>query len=153
MASAFWREDAYMATGKERIEIDLGSQVARFYRGGELIGQSPVSTGRRGYETRTGSYRILNKDKDHYSNLYGEFVNSSGRVVGYGDAGDTPPRGTRYRPSPMPYFLRLTHTGLGMHAGYLPGYPASHGCIRMPRKMARLFYKNISVGGQVDIVH
>ena len=65
---------------------------------------------------------------------------------------DPRPRGTIFRGAAMPYFLRI-HGGIGMHAGYLPGYPASHGCIRLPEKMAVQFFKNAAVGTPVEIRH
>ena len=65
---------------------------------------------------------------------------------------DPQPRGTIFRGAAMPYFLRI-HGGVGMHAGYLPGYPASHGCIRLPEKMALQFFQNAAVGTPVEIRH
>jgi hypothetical protein len=81
------------------------------------------------------------KDADHRSNLYGDFVNPrTGRVVraGVSTKIDSAPSGTVYRGAPMRWFMRLTAGGLGMHTGILPGYPASHGCVRMPDEVARL---------------
>lgn len=151
MAHSFWKEDSD-AEGKARIQVDLASQIVRFYKGDEVIGQAPISSGMEGYETKAGDYTILAKEVEHFSNLYGEFVDRNGRVVGYGKATDVPPRGTHYKPSPMPFFLRLDHGGLGLHAGYLPGYPASHGCIRLPHDMAKHFFNAASIGMPVEVV-
>lgn len=63
---------------------------------------------------------------------------------------DPKPRGTVFQGAPMPYFLRV-HGGIGMHAGYLPGYPASHGCIRLPKEMALKFFEDAPVGTPVEI--
>jgi lipoprotein-anchoring transpeptidase ErfK/SrfK len=71
-----------------------------------------------------------------------------GRVVrsGVSIKVDSPPRGTRYRGAPMKWFMRLTDSGVGMHAGILPGYPASHGCIRLPTDIAPPIYQNVEIG-------
>ena len=66
---------------------------------------------------------------------------------------DPKPPGTRFKGAPMPYFMRLTGSGVGLHAGYLPGYPASHGCIRMPEFMAENFFSSVSIGTPVTITH
>lgn len=146
-----WYEDKEDVKGEPWIEICLSSQIARFYKGDELVGRAPISSGMEGYETKDGVYRVLEKEKDHVSSLYGSFVNSAGKIVGYGKAGDTPPRGTHYEPSPMPYFLRLDDSGLGLHAGFLPGYPASHGCIRLPHDIAEKFFRHAKVGTRVEV--
>lgn len=146
-----WYSENEDAKGERWIEISLGSQTARFYKGDALLGRTPISSGMEGRETPRGTYEVLEKEQEHYSNLYGEFVNSAGRVVGYGAVGDTPPSGTSYRPSPMPHFLRLSDGGVGMHGGFLPGYPASHGCIRLPYDMAAKFYRHARIGMKVVI--
>ena len=86
------------------------------------------------------------------SSLYGDYIDQSGQVVMQNVESDKDPRprGTIFRGAAMPYFLRI-HRGIGMHAGYLPGYPASHGCIRLPEKMAVQFFKNAVVGIPVEI--
>jgi len=95
----------------------------------------------------------LQKDIDHKSNLYGVFIDSHGYVVdGNAEAGQTPPAGAVYDSADMPYYMRLREDGVGMHAGFLPGYPASHGCIRLPHAFAELLFSNISEGTPVDIV-
>jgi lipoprotein-anchoring transpeptidase ErfK/SrfK len=138
--------------GKPRIVIDLNEQRAYFYRGNKTVGISVVSTGREGYDTPSGQFRVIEKDPTHVSSIYGDYVDSSGEVVmeNVNVTKDRRPRGTLFRGAPMPYFLRI-HGGIGMHAGYLPGYPASHGCIRLPKDMAVRFYQNAALGTPVVI--
>jgi len=148
----YWKGDG--VSGSASIVIDLGSQEARFYKGGQLVGMSPISSGREGYQTPTGSYSIMQKDKNHLSNLYGDYVDSAGNVVvkNIGIAEDRRPAGASFRGAPMPYYMRVTG-GVGMHAGYLPGVPDSHGCIRLPSEMAEIFYENAPAGAPVTITH
>ena len=139
--------------GKPRIVIDLDQQRAYFYKGDQIVGVSVVSTGREGYDTPPGEFRITEKDRKHVSSLYGDYVDQNGQVVmeNVESGKDSRPRGTIFRGAAMPYFLRI-HGGIGMHAGYLPGYPASHGCIRLPEKMAVQFFNNAAVGTPVEIL-
>ena len=138
--------------GKPRIVIDLNEQRAYFYRGNHMVGISIVSTGREGYDTPPGEFRVTEKDPTHVSSIYGDYVDRNGLVMmGNVDVTkDRRPRGTVFRGAPMPYFLRI-HGSIGMHAGYLPGYPASHGCIRLPKEMAVRFYRNAAIGTPVVI--
>lgn len=151
-ATWFWKDEG--AVGHPSIVIRLGAQQAEFYKGNRLVGLSPVSTGREGYSTPAGSFRVIQKSRHHVSNLYGDYVDSEGRVVmaNVGVHKDPRPPGTRFRGAPMPYFMRV-HGAVGMHAGYLPGYPASHGCIRLPLEPARLFFEHAPLGTPVRIVH
>lgn len=91
--------------------VSLKEQKIRVYRGTELIRTAPISSGRRGRSTPSGVFSILEKRRKHFSNLYNS--------------------------APMPYMQRLTWSGVAMHQGHLPGYPASHGCIRLPRDFAK----------------
>ncbi len=100
--------------------VSLPEQLAYVYRNGVIIGASTVSTGKKGHETPTGVFTILQKHEDHYSNLYND--------------------------APMPYMQRLTWSGVALHAGRLPGYPASHGCVRMPYEFAQLLYGETKTG-------
>jgi hypothetical protein len=109
-----WAAEAVPA-GPLVMVISLDEQLAYLYRNGLRIGVSTVSTGKKGYETPTGVFTILQKHIDHRSNLYND--------------------------APMPYMQRLTWGGVALHAGNLPGYPASHGCIRLPYEFARLLYQ------------
>jgi lipoprotein-anchoring transpeptidase ErfK/SrfK len=147
---SYW--DDYRTGGTPRIVIDLDEQRAYFYRGNNVVGLSVVSTGREGYNTPPGQFRVTEKDPTHVSSIYGDYVDRSGQVVkeNVDVAKDARPRGAVFRGAPMPYFLRI-HGGIGMHAGYLPGYPASHGCIRLPKEMAVRFYQNAAIGTPVVI--
>lgn len=136
-----------------RIEVRIGEQKVYVYQGDSIAGESPITTGKPGHETPTGHYSILQKDIDHKSNLYGDFIDEHGYIVdGNAEVGQTPPPGTVYDAADMPYYLRIREDGTGLHAGYLPGYPASHGCIRLPHAFAELLFSNVSVGTPVDVV-
>ena len=149
---SYW--DGDHASGSPSIKISLGEQRAYFYKSGVLVGVSQLSTGREGLNTPTGSFKITQKDKDHVSSLFGDYVDSSGKVVvpNVEVKKDPKPPGTHFQGTPMPYFMRIV-SGTGLHAGYLPGYPASHGCIRMPEFMAENFFRSVSVGTPVTITH
>ncbi|MBS0660253.1 MAG: L,D-transpeptidase family protein [Verrucomicrobia bacterium] len=114
----------------------------------EIVIDSPISSGKRGHSTPKGSYKILQKNKDHRSSIYGDFVDRSGRVVrrGVSTRIDSAPSGTRYVGAPMRWFMRLTNDGVGLHTGILPGYPASHGCIRLPEEIAALIFSKVKIG-------
>ena len=136
-----------------RVEVRIGEQRVYVYQGDSVAGESPITTGKPGHETPPGHYSVLVKDIDHKSNLYGVFLDSNGYVIdGNAEAGQKPPAGAVYDSADMPYYLRIRDDGVGLHAGYLPGYPASHGCIRMPHAFAELLFSNISVGTPVDVV-
>lgn len=107
------------------IAIDLTNQRAFVFQGSALVGIATVSTGRRGHGTPTGSYPILEKAVYHRSNLYSD--------------------------APMPFMQRLTWGGVALHAGYNPGHPASHGCIRLPYGFARVLFRATEVGGMVVV--
>lgn len=141
-------------SGAPSIVIDLSDQTARFYKGGNLVGTAPVSTGREGYYTPTGNFSVIEKDRDHLSTLYGDYVDANGDVVvaNVGINQDKRPPGARFQGAPMPNFLRVTGA-VGMHAGYLPGYAASHGCIRLPFGASEKFFENAPPGTPVRIVH
>lgn len=147
---SYWDGDA--ATGSPSIKISLGEQRAYFYRGGQLVGISQLSTGREGRNTQPGHFKIIQKDVGHVSNLFGDYVDAGDNVIvpNVDVNKDPKPAGTHFKGAPMPYFMRVVG-GVGMHAGYLPGYPASHGCIRMPEFMAENFFKSVSLGTPVTI--
>ena len=149
---SYW--DGDNVNGSPSVKISLGEQRAYFYKAGVLVGVSQLSTGREGLNTPTGTYKIIQKDKDHVSSLFGDYVDSSGKVVvpNVDIKKDPKPPGTHFQGTPMPYFMRIV-SGTGMHAGYLPGYPASHGCIRMPEFMAEDFFRSVSVGTPVTITN
>lgn len=148
----YWRGD--QVSGSPSIVIDLSGQKAYFYKAQQVVGMSPISSGREGYRTPTGRFSIIQKNRDHVSSLYGDYVDSLGNVVvqNVGIEEDPKPPGTFFRGAPMPYFMRI-YSGIGMHAGYLPGVPDSHGCIRMPRRMAEIFFANAPPGTPVSVTH
>ena len=113
------------STGSLFLVIDLTRQLALLYRGGVPIGASTISSGSEGRETPTGEFTILEKKVVHRSGSYDD--------------------------APMPYMQRLTAKGVAMHAGNLPGYPASHGCIRLPPAFAKLLYGVTELGTPVMI--
>jgi lipoprotein-anchoring transpeptidase ErfK/SrfK len=149
---SYWDGDA--VSGKPSVKIKLSEQRAYFYKSGELVGVSQLSTGREGLNTPVGHFSISQKDRDHVSSKYGDYVDGAGNVVVPNvDVGKDPkPPGTHFKGAPMPYFMRIVG-GVGMHAGYLPGYPASHGCIRMPEFMAENFFRSVSSGTPVTITN
>ncbi len=108
-----WEGDAVTA-GPIVVVVSLTEQRAYAYRNGVRIGVTTVSTGKRGHETPTGVFTILQKDKDHHSSVYNDAA--------------------------MPYTERLTWDGVALHAGGLPGYPSSHGCVHLPSEFARLLF-------------
>jgi lipoprotein-anchoring transpeptidase ErfK/SrfK len=149
---SYWDGDGL--SGTPSITINLREQKAFFYKGDRLVGVSMISSGREGYSTPPGNYKIIQKSQNHVSNLYGDYVDGSGNVVvaNVGVRRDPKPAGTHFRGAPMPYFLRF-HGGYGLHAGFLPGFPASHGCVRMPERMAQIFFANVSHGTPVRVVN
>ncbi len=133
------------------IEIDLAAQKASLLHDGAVVYESPISSGRAGYRTPTGNFQVLEKDEDHRSSLYGSIVDANGRIIVEGaDSDMAVPSGGRFIAAPMPHFLRF-EGGNGLHAGYLPGHPASHGCVRMPPAKAALFYNIVEVGTPVRV--
>ncbi len=116
----------YAAPGPVSLVVSIPAQRAYVYRDGVLIGVSTVSTGSPGRDTPTGDFTILQKQVFHRSNLYSN--------------------------APMPFMQRLTWDGIALHAGHLPGYPASHGCIRLPKEFARQLYQLTEMGGMVSVI-
>jgi lipoprotein-anchoring transpeptidase ErfK/SrfK len=152
-----WFDDeaAANSSGSTSIRISLSEQRAYFYKGGRLVGVSKVSSGKRGFSTRAGRFRVLSKNPNHRSSIYGSFVDRSGRVV-KADV-DTRrhrrPAGTHYRGAKMNNYIRF-NGGIGLHAsGHVPNYPASHGCVRMPPHMAQKFYQHARIGTPVMVTH
>jgi lipoprotein-anchoring transpeptidase ErfK/SrfK len=135
------------------VRVSLGKQRAYLLMGDEVVIDSPISSGKRAGMTPTGSFHVLEKDLDHHSSVYGDFKDSAGRIVRAGVSSriDSAPSGTHFEGAPMKWFMRLTDEGVGMHVGILPGYPASHGCIRMPSAAAEMFYNHVKVGTPVVV--
>jgi lipoprotein-anchoring transpeptidase ErfK/SrfK len=149
---SYWDGDG--VPGKPSVKISLGEQRAYLYKGGALVGVSQLSTGREGLVTPAGTFKISQKDRNHVSSKYGDYVDAGDNVVVPNVEVDKDPKppGTHFKGAAMPYFMRIVG-GVGMHAGYLPGYPASHGCIRMPEFMAENFFKTVSEGTPVAITN
>jgi lipoprotein-anchoring transpeptidase ErfK/SrfK len=134
------------------VEIDLEEQTAYLLNNGRPVLASPISSGRYGHLTKTGSFEILEKERTHYSSMYGKIVDARGNtIVADADADMPVPRGGKFVPAPMHYFMRFSGAD-GLHAGILPGYPASHGCVRMPREYAIAFFNSVSVGTPVTVI-
>ncbi len=107
------------------VYVDLSKQMATIYRNGVRIGVSTVSTGKAGHETPTGVFTILQKDANHHS--------------------------SKYNNAPMPFQQRLTWDGVALHAGGLPGYPESHGCVHLPYTFARELFRTTELGATVIV--
>ena len=123
-ADSRWVSDS-PATGPTKIVISLSDQLAWVYRGERMIGVTTVSSGKTDHESPVGQFPILDKQVFHRSN--------------------------RYSNAPMPFMLRLNRFGVALHGGVVPGYPASHGCIRLPMSFAKRLFANVSRGDQVYI--
>jgi hypothetical protein len=121
----YWWRPQLSPQGPVVVLVSIPQQVMHVYRNGILIGRSTVSTGSQGHATPAGVFTVLEKKQKHYSKKYDN--------------------------APMPNMQRLTWTGIAMHSGNLPGYPASHGCIRMPYDFSRLLYTATAKGGTVVI--
>ena len=135
------------------IVVSIPKQRAYLMVSEQIVIDGPISSGKRGHSSPTGHFTVLEKDPNHHSTLYGDFRDGSGRIVRAGVSAriDSAPSGTHFTGAEMKWFLRLTDDGVGMHIGILPGYPASHGCIRQSAEGARLFYDHVIVGTPVDV--
>ncbi len=119
-----WKIDESLK-GPMQLIVSLPRQRIEVFKGGKLIASSKISSGRPGYRTPAGVFSILQKRRRHYSNLYDN--------------------------APMPYMQRITWSGMALHAGHVPNYPASHGCIRLPHSFARNLFKVTRRGAQVVV--
>ena len=119
-----WTPDA-SSSGPIVVVVSLPAQMAHVYRGDTRIGRTTISSGREGHDTPPGTYEILEKRRDHRSNLYNN--------------------------APMPYMQRLTWDGIALHGGKIPGYPASHGCVRLPNEFAAKLFEVTERGGMVIV--
>lgn len=147
---AWWNDS--QASGSPKIVISLDEQRVALFKGDQAVGLSPISSGREGHDTHVGTFRISEKDENHRSSLYGAYVDSGGQVVveDVDVRKDERPPGTSFVGADMHWFMRI-NGAIGMHRGYLPGYPASHGCIRLPGSMASLFFHATPHGTPVEI--
>ena len=133
--------------------VSVARQRVFLYSGTQVAIDSPISSGKKGHSTPEGHFHILAKEPNHYSNIYGAFCDRSNRVVRSGVSAviDSAPSGTHFVGAPMKWFMRLTEQGVGMHVGILPGYAASHGCVRLPAEIAPLIYQKVRVGTPVTV--
>ena len=121
----YWWHPEISPKGPLMILISIPEQQMHVYRNGIMIGRSSVSTGSKGHDTPGGVFSILEKQSTY--------------------------RSKKYQNAPMPYMQRLTWTGIAMHSGQLPGYAASHGCVRLPYDFSQLLFSTTSSGGTVII--
>lgn len=157
-----WRKKTYRdenliglaAAGNTAVEIALREQRGLLLVNRAIAMDFPVATGRPGHTTPKGSYKILDKKKEYSSNLYGRIESGDGATV-VSDADtreDAVPEGARFVGASMPYWMRMTPTGLGMHVGHVPGHrPASHGCIRLKRDAATQLFAILALGTPVTV--
>jgi len=146
-----WIDDR--GSGSPSVKLVLSEQRAYYYKGGKLSGMSPISTGREGNPTQTGHFRITEMDPSHKSTLYGNYVDANGKIIqaDVDTSKDPKPPGAVFDGAAMLHFMRI-NGGTGMHEGFMPGYPDSHGCIRMPGWFAAALYDAVDVGTPVTVV-
>jgi lipoprotein-anchoring transpeptidase ErfK/SrfK len=136
---------------KTRVIINLSEQRVYLVERGKVILIAPIASGKPGWSTPTGNFAIISKDIDHRSRNFGSVVDGFGRIVILNATPATHvPAGFYYRPAPMPYYMEFS-PAIGMHSGYLPGYPASHGCVRIPGNIAGQFFQRVHVGTAVRV--
>lgn len=147
------QNEALVLPENSHVLVSLSKQRVLLMTGETVYIDSPISSGKAGHTTPTGSFTVLEKDPNHKSNIYGSFVDGSGRTVRAGVSSkiDSAPSGSHYVGAPMKWFMRLTDKGVGMHVGILPGYAASHGCVRLPEEIAPLIYQKVKIGTPVVI--
>ena len=153
-----WKNETVLArtnSSNASIRIDLSAQRGYLMNGSELAMDYPVATGTSKYRTPTGNFRILEKIRsDKRSSSYGKIYDVDGKLVksNADSRKDTVPEGGKYLGASMPYWMRLTWDGIGMHKGRVPRYPASHGCIRTYSKVVYTVFTKTRVGTRVSIV-
>jgi hypothetical protein len=147
---SFWEGDG--VSGSPRLHIDISDQMAYYYKGDKLVGASPVCTGSPAFPTPRGSFSVMEKDHDHLSSVYGDYIDKDKNILKtqIDNRKDPRPRGAIFDGAKMHWFMRVTGA-VGMHEGYLPGYADSHGCIRLPLHMAKKFYEVTPAGTPVKI--
>jgi lipoprotein-anchoring transpeptidase ErfK/SrfK len=160
-AKAGWRAKTYKneeilakATAENAaVEISLSDQRGLLLVDTAIAMDFPVATGKASHPTPAGKFQVLGKQKDYSSNLYGKILDATGTVL-VPDADtrtDVPPEGAMFAGAKMPFWMRLTDTGVGMHVGYVPGRPASHGCIRLRREAATQLFELLKIGTPVVV--
>jgi hypothetical protein len=134
------------------IEIDLTNQEAYLTDHGHVVLRAPICSGRPGHETPTGNFRVTDKDVKHVSSFYGFFGNPATKqiVVPDADIYKKVPSGLEFVKAPMRYYVQF-QPAIGLHSGFLPGYPDSHGCVRMPEQYAVEFFHAATVGTLVHV--
>lgn len=145
-----FREDNQTA----EIRVFLDEQTLTLFLAGRAVFCTPVSTGRRPGWTPLGTYSIISKHAKHRSSAYGKLISRSGKTLrrDVDSRKIEVPKGARFAGSPMPNFLRMTSNGIGVHAGVLPGRPASKGCIRVSQEASEALFRNCQVGDMVSVV-
>jgi lipoprotein-anchoring transpeptidase ErfK/SrfK len=135
-------------TESTSIVVSLGRQRVYLYVDGEMAIDAPASTGKRRGQTPTGEFVV-----SHETHLHGDFVDRDGNAVRHGVSTriDAAPSGTTFRAVPVQYYLRLNDEGLSLHAGRLPGYPASDTAVRLPADIAPLIFQRVKQGTPVRI--
>jgi lipoprotein-anchoring transpeptidase ErfK/SrfK len=148
---AGWWDDSG-AHGDPKIVVHISEQKAYFFKGKRVVGESTVSTGKRGFGTPAGHYSVISKDKNHFSSEFGDYIDSQGNIVvqNIDVRKDRCPKGAHFDPAKMPYCMHF-NGGYAMHQGYVPPFAASHGCIRLPEGFADKFYNNAPVGTPVIV--
>jgi lipoprotein-anchoring transpeptidase ErfK/SrfK len=148
--SGYWEGEG--VHGSPKIVVHLSEQKAYFYKSKHLVGETTISTGKPGFSTPPGHYSVLEKDKNHVSSEFGDYVDDEGNVVksNIDVRKDSQPRGSHFDGARMPYFMRF-RGGYGMHAGYVPPFRASHGCIRLPERWAKPFFDSAEEGTPVIV--
>ena len=155
---AFVNEEVEALLTPETVSIKISLAEQRgllLYQGEHVAIDFPVSTGRKAFATKPGDYNVIDKQLDHRSNLYGNYLDATTNKVIQADVDttqDKKPEGAIFEGSHMPYFMRLTGAGLGMHIGKVPGYPASHGCIRVPGGIMPRIYKHSPMRTAVTVM-
>ncbi len=150
----WWDVPHNIQEGERRIEIDTARQCALYFIGNTQVGYSTISSGKAGHGTPAGVFPVLSKDADHTSSKYGSIVDAAGNtlIADYTMGSGTPiPPGGIYKGAAMTNGMQLTTSGIWMHEGIVTSAPESHGCIRLPREMAKLFFDATPVGTPVII--
>jgi lipoprotein-anchoring transpeptidase ErfK/SrfK len=143
--------DAYTLRSGTRVIINLSEQRAYLLERGKVSLIAPIASGKPGWATPTGNFAIISKDIDHRSQSFGSIIDGSGKIaMANATPGTHVSRGFHYQPAPMPYYMEFSQA-IGMHAGFLPGYPASHGCVRMPRDLAARFFERVHLRTPVTV--
>jgi L,D-transpeptidase catalytic domain len=145
-----WNGDG--VPGAAKIVVHIGEQRAYFFKGKVIVGETTVSTGKPGFSTPPGQYRVVWKNKDHISTRFGDYVDDFGNVVksNVDSRKDSRPKGSHFDGARMP-FAMFFRGGFAMHQGYVPPYAASHGCIRLPNGIAEIFFENAPLGTPVIV--